>query len=89
MKTQRGITLISVVIYVIGMSLIVGIMAVITTNFYKNVNDNIKTLNPITEYTKFNSYFTSEVNTSNIKVIECNNNINQDNPERSKLYCVW
>ena len=33
-----------------------------------DVNDVI---NPITEYTKFNTFFSEEVNHSNIKVLEC------------------
>ena len=71
MKSQKGITLTSLVVYVIGLALVVGIMAVITTNFYKNVNNNISSIDPINEYTKFNSYFTNEVNQYNIKVLEC------------------
>ncbi len=72
MKSQKGITLTSLVVYVIGLALVVGIMAVITTNFYKNVNNNISSIDPINEYTKFNSYFTNEVNQYNIKVLDCN-----------------
>ncbi len=71
MRSQKGITLTSLVVYVIGLALVVGIMAVITTNFYKNVNNNISSIDPINEYTKFSSYFTNEANQYNIKVLEC------------------
>lgn len=71
MKSQKGITLVSLVVYIIGMVTIVGVMAVITTNFYKNVNDVDTNINPLSQYTKFNSYFSNEINQYNIAVLEC------------------
>ena len=52
MKSQKGITLVSLVVYIIGMVTIVGVMAVITTNFYKNINDVDTNINPLSQYTK-------------------------------------
>lgn len=71
MKSEKGITLTSLIAYIIGMVLIISIMSVLTTNFYKNVNNIIMEINPSTEFTKFSSYFSSEVNKYNIKVLEC------------------
>ena len=62
MKTQRGVTLTSLIIYIIGMVMIISIVSVLTTYFYKNVRSAISDIDPITEHTKFNSYFTNEVN---------------------------
>ena len=70
MKSQKGITLISVTIYIIVMTIVVSIMAVISTYFLKNVN-NIEDIDPLIEYTKFNSCFSAETNYDNIKVIDC------------------
>ena len=36
MKSQKGVTLISLTIYVIVMAIVVGILSVITTFFYHN-----------------------------------------------------
>ncbi len=74
MESQKGITLISLTIYVIAMVIIVAIVAVITRFFYTNMNAASNTINPLTEYTKFNSFFTDEVNHSNIKIEECKEN---------------
>lgn len=74
MKSEKGVTLISVTIYVIVMAIVVGIMAVISTFFYTNVNDINEVINPITEYTKLNTYLTDEVNHANIKILECKDN---------------
>lgn len=71
MKSQKGVTLVSLTIYVIAMVIIVAIVAVISGYFYTNVNTASNTINPLTEYTKFNSFFTDEVNHNNIKVLEC------------------
>ena len=71
MKSQKGITLISLTIYVLVMAIVVGVVAIISTFFYSNMNNTTQDLNPITEYTKFNSFFSDEVNHSNIKILDC------------------
>lgn len=74
MRSQKGVTLVSLIIYVIAMAIVVGILATITTFFYKNVQDVSADIAPITEYTNFNSYFSDEVNHKNLKVIKCGTN---------------
>lgn len=71
MKSEKGITLTSLIAYIIGMILIISIMSVLTTNFYKNVSNINMEIIPSTEFTKFSSYFSSEINKYNIKVLEC------------------
>ena len=79
MKSQKGITLISITIYVIVMALVVGVVAIISTFFYSNMSDTTQDLNPITEYTKFNSFFSDEVNHENIKILDCGTTDNGQN----------
>ncbi len=74
MKSQKGITLISVTIYVIAMVIVVAIVSVMSGYFYTNMDANSNSINPLTEYTKFNSFFSGEVNHNNIKVLECKEN---------------
>ena len=71
MKNEKGITLISLIIYVIAMSIVIGIIAVISGYFYKNVADTSGNIEPMTEYTKFNSFFSEEINEKGIKVLDC------------------
>lgn len=71
MKTQRGITLISLTIYVITMAVVVGILATVTSFFYNNIKDVNVDIDPITQFTTFNSFFADEVNHSNLKVVAC------------------
>lgn len=74
MKSEKGITLISVIIYVLVMAIVIGVMAIISTFFYKNISDEKFNIDPITEYTTFNSYFSEEINHENVKILECEPN---------------
>lgn len=72
-KNQKGITLISVSIYVIVMLVVVGVLSIVGDFFFSNIKSVNKVVNPLTEYTKFNSFFTDEVNYENIRILECGN----------------
>ncbi len=74
MKEERGITLVSLTVYIIVMTIVIGVTAFISTYFYKNVDTVTDKLNPLEEYTKFNSYFSDEVNHAGIQVLECKDN---------------
>lgn len=74
MNSQKGITLISVTIYVIVMTIVVAVVATISSYFYTNTSSLSNNLDSLTEYTKFNSFFSEEVNKDNIKVLECEQN---------------
>lgn len=86
MKSQKGVTLVSLTVYVIVMAIIVGILSTITTFFYKNVNDTNAEIDPLTEYTTFNSYFSDEVNHANIKIVKCSNDSNESNEQKYILF---
>ncbi len=67
MKSQKGITLISLTIYLISFTIIVGIIASISGFFYGSLRDSNVELDPISEYITFNTFFSKEVNTKNIE----------------------
>ena len=71
MKSQKGVTLTSLIVYVVAMLVVIAIIAMMTTYFYNNVADIGKNVDPAKEYTRFNSFFTEEVNKKHNKVIEC------------------
>ena len=71
MKLENGITLISLTIYIIGMTIVVSMVAMV-------------------EYTKFNSFFSDEVNHENIKILEYyNDNEETYNNGNSVNYVVF
>lgn len=57
MKKENGITLISLIIYIISLTLILSLLAVISQNFYKNSNLITEKGKYISEYNKFNMFF--------------------------------
>ncbi len=69
MKSEKGITLISMTIYVIVMLIVVTVMVILTSYFYGNVDVNSTETKLNQQYTKFNSYFTEEVNKKDNKVM--------------------
>lgn len=70
MKNNKGITLVSLIIYIIGMTIIVALIATLTSFFYKNI-DVSQINNDTTQYTKFSSIFLEEINIKNNSVIDC------------------
>ena len=69
MRFDRGVTLTSLMIYVIGMIIVVGVIATFTSFFYKNVN--IEDLNlDTTQYTEFSGVFLKEINKSGNYVVD-------------------
>ena len=70
MKSEKGITLVSLIIYVLVMVIVVALITVITAYFYKNIDINNVNYEINSQYTKFNSFFSDEINRKNNKVIE-------------------
>ena len=68
MKAEKGITLMSLMIYVISMVLVIGIISTITSFYYTNVMSLADEGANIAEITKFNMYFLQEVKNFNNEV---------------------
>lgn len=61
MKNERGITLASLVIYVVAMIIAITFMSSVVTNFYNNNSDLSIGMQEILNFNKFNTYFLKEV----------------------------
>ena len=70
MQSEKGITLISITIYVIVMLMIVSVITVLTSYFYTNIDINSVREDLNQQYTKVNSYFIQEVNKKGNKLLE-------------------
>jgi len=68
MRTEKGITMISLVVYVAVMTVVIGVMSSIITNFYQNTDAVQENIQEIVEFSKFNNYFLKEVKTIDNKV---------------------
>ena len=63
MKSNKGITLTSLVIYIICLTIVIGLMSNFTGYFFKNTKEVTISQNADEQYTKFLSYITKDVNT--------------------------
>lgn len=79
MKNNRGITLTSVIIYVIGLIVVVGTISTITTYFYKNIKVDEINDNSNTQYTQFSSVFLKEINKEGNYVVEAKTEKDENN----------
>lgn len=68
MKVERGITLISLIIYVILITFIVAGVSNITVAFYSNINEFKGESDNVVSYTKFNMYFLNDIKRQNAEV---------------------
>ena len=71
MKQQKGIALTSLIIYIIVLVAVLGVISIITSFFYNNVDEVGKNVEPSQEYTRFTSFFTKDINKQNAKIEEC------------------
>lgn len=74
MKKENGITLISLVVYIIVMAIVLVIMGSIIANFRNNTETVQANIQQLVEFNKFNSYFLKEVKITNNKVDDLKSN---------------
>lgn len=78
MKNNSGVTLTSVIIYIIGMAIVIGVISTLTSFFYKNIDISEINDDSTTQYTKFSSIFLEETNKENNYVIDCKTVVEND-----------
>ncbi len=62
MKSNRGITLISLIIYVIVLSVVIGTTSMLIKYFYANTEDTVISSKTANQYSRFVAYITDDVN---------------------------
>ena len=60
MKTQIGITLISLVVYITVFMIVISILTTVSNYFHKNVNSLQKPLGSVTGYNQFHMFFVND-----------------------------
>ena len=75
MKSEKGITLTSLIIYIIAMAIVIGIVATITNYFYNNIDGLTDRTESSKSYTTFNSYFVNEITQKDNTVLSCTGSI--------------
>ena len=75
MKSEKGITLTSLVIYVIGITIIFAVVANLTIYFNKNSRIIEYTTNNSAQITRLNQYLINDTKKENAQITEANENI--------------
>ena len=66
MKNNKGITLTSLIIYILAMLILSGTIMMLTNYFYKNFNELSINEKTSSEYTEFTSYLSNDLSAKNI-----------------------
>ena len=66
MKEEKGVTLISLIIYIMVMILIVALIANISSSFYSNLNEFDSESENAVAFSKFNMIFLNDLKKENI-----------------------
>lgn len=67
MRKNQGITVTSLVVYIISLLVLVGTMSTIAKYFYNNLDEVTIENKTSTEYIEFSNYITNDINSSNIE----------------------
>lgn len=79
MKSQKGITLISLIIYIVVLLIVIGTLSIISKHFYSNTSYITDMGKYVSEFNKFNMYFVEDVkNNSDLYSIEENKIVFED-----------
>lgn len=70
MKSNKGVTLTSLVIYIIGLVIVIALMGTFTGYFYKNVSDVTMKQKAEEQYAKLLSYLTKDANSDNLIFVQ-------------------
>lgn len=71
-KKEKGITLVSLIMYIVAMTLIVVVIATISRSFYKNISQFGNSDSIELKVEKFNTFFLKQINTASTTVSSCN-----------------
>ncbi len=74
MINNRGITMISLIIYIIVITFILSGLTAITTSFYKNVNEVDQGSESAVSFSKFNMYFLNDIKEEKAKIEDVTSN---------------
>ncbi len=74
MKKEKGVTLISLIIYVILMTFVIAGVSLITASFYTNINEFDEESETAVSFAKFNMYFLTDIKRNDVDVVEYGSN---------------
>lgn len=77
MKSEQGITIIALIVYIIIMTFVVAGVSSITSTLYGNVNEMDKTSEGAVLAAKFNMYMINDIKSKNVQIVSGGTDTNQ------------
>lgn len=62
MKSTKGMTIISLVVYIIVLSVVIGTISLMVNYFYKNTGESVILSNSSEAYSRFITYISEDIN---------------------------
>ena len=78
MKSENGITLTSLVVYVVVATIVIGIMSVVSSSFLSNMNLISDQDQYAVEFNKFNMFFVNDVKNNKTAQVQTNQIVFED-----------
>lgn len=91
MKSQKGVTMMGLVIYVISFLLVTVLVGSITTFFYSNIDILDTSIGSNSQYNKFNLYLLKECKKQNNELFAWSGNISRlsETPEEERTFITF
>ncbi len=70
MKNEKGITLITLILYVILMTFVVALISAVSSSFYASVNEFDHESESAVAFSKFNMYFVNDIKRDDVSIVE-------------------
>ena len=74
MKNNKGITLVSLVIYLIVLTMLIGVSSLFMKQFYQNTNKYMITGDTSENYVRFMTYITKDINSKSLQNVNLSSN---------------
>lgn len=88
MKNEKGITLTTLMVYIVAMAMVILTVTNITRYFYANVTNTEETTKYAEEYLKFTKYISEEINQKNNTILD-NNIIVDESGNEVQKYVIF
>ena len=62
MKSNKGMTIISLIVYIIVLSVVIGTTSILIKYFYNNTEDMVISKKTPNQYSRFVAYITEDIN---------------------------
>ena len=62
MKSNKGITIITLIIYVIALTVVIGTASMLMRYFYRNADETLISKDSTSQYSRFLAYITDDIN---------------------------